>query len=324
LMPGFSLAVLLPLAACMEVRDIQIAGQFEITRKSCAAAFDQGFDAGAIASLFRVKSQQPLPQNVEFSISDWFRNYSAVSLFHGYILRVDESRRVLFENDEYLSSLIRKILAPGIYLLDAETPEEIQEIFSRADIDFHPSVSFPISKHESVDLPSLHLSRLIKTSPENFPGEAAGGLVPSKVSDEFERHQSSLVMALDALALSPEFDEALRSRIERKIVLSSSQLDPDSVRIEKIEARGMDFLGKVRIAEYALASGSLLEIVLDEKEGSRQILGRPVSTEKRTGDVLLKIIIEPDLKVEQISLGKAVLVRRIRGSIFSELPQNRI
>ena len=72
-----------------------------------------------------------------------------------------------------------------------------------------------------------------------------------------------------------------------------------------------------------LASGSLLEIVLDEKDGSRQILGRPVSTEKRTGDVLLKIAIEPDQKVELISLGKAVLVRRIRGSIFSELPQSR-
>jgi len=323
LMPGFSLADLLPLVACMEVRDIQIAGQFEITRKSCAAAFDQGFDAPAIVSLFRIKSQQPLPQNVEFSISDWFRNYSAVSLFHGYILRVDESRRVLFENDEFLSSLIRKILAPGIYLLDAETSEEIQAIFSRADIDFHPSVSCPVPKHESVDLPALQLSRSAKVPPASNPDIAKSNLGKAKNIEEFNRLRSGLVSTLDALALSPEFDEALRSRIERRIVLSPSQLDPDSVRIEKIEARGMDFLGKVRIAEYALASGSLLEIVLDEKEGSRQILGRPVSTEKRTGDVLLKIVIEPDLRVEQISLGKAVLVRRIRGSIFSELPQGR-
>ena len=322
-MPGFSLADLLPLAACMEVRDIQIAGQFEITRKSCAAAFDQGFDSAAIVSLFRVKSQQTLPQNVEFSISDWFRSYSAVSLFHGYILRVDESRRVLFENDEFLSSLIRKILAPGIYLLDAETPEEIQEIFSRADIDFHPSVSSPVPKHEPVDLPPLLISRAIKASPPPVVADTGIGPAFGKVAEDFACHQSGLLEVLDTLALSPEFDEALRSRIERKIVLSSSQLDPDSVRIEKIEARGMDFLGKVRIAEYALVSGSLLEIVLDEKEGSRQILGRPISTEKRTGDVLLKIAIEPDQKIELISLGKAVLVRRIRGSIFSELPQGR-
>jgi len=138
-----------------------------------------------------------------------------------------------------------------------------------------------------------------------------------------EELQARLLGDLEGLGLVPEFADALRSRIERRIVLNASQLDPDSVRIEKIEARGMDFLGKVRIAEYAIASGSLLEIAYDEKEGNRVLLGRPVSTEKRTGDVILKLVTEQDHQLEILSLGKAVLVRRIRGSIFSELPAGR-
>ncbi len=310
LMPGFSLSDLLPLAVSMEVRDIQITGQFEITRKSCAAAFDQGATAESIAAVFRDHSVQTVPQNVIFSIQDWFRNYSSVSLYHGYILRVDESRRVLFENNEHLSSLIRKILAPGLYLLDVETPEGIQEIFNRADIDFLPSISSPPPKRETVALPPLALS---VPAPLSFahqaPGIDEGGMIA---------HQTALLGALDSMKLDGDLHEALKSRIERKIVMAASQLDPDSVRIEKVEARGMDFLGKVRIAEYALVSGAMLELVFDEKEGNRVLLGRPLSTEKHPGMVTLKILTEPDQVIEQVSLGKASLVRRIRGSIFSE------
>jgi hypothetical protein len=323
-MPGLDLEALLPLALCMEVRDVQIAGQFALTRKSCAAAFDQGQTGEIIVSLLRSRSSAPLPQNVEFSVNDWFRSYSSVSLYHGFILRVDESRRVLFENDEYLSSLIRKILAPGIYLLDADSPEEIQSLFADADLDFLPSVNSPLPKRESAAFPVLRGPVALKPPSAVDPAvrDSSYGFSVHGFSARAsaERVRSDMLRALDSLAFPGEIDEALRSRIERKIALSPAQLDPDSVRVEKLEARGMDFLGKIRIAEYALATGSLLEIVLDEKDGTRSILGRPVTTEKRTGDVLLRLSLEPEGSIETVSLGKAILVRRIRGSIFSELP----
>lgn len=323
-MPGLDLEALLPLALCMEVRDVQIAGQFALTRKSCAAAFDQGQTGEIIVSLLRSRSSAPLPQNVEFSVNDWFRSYSSVSLYHGFILRVDESRRVLFENDEYLSSLIRKILAPGIYLLDADSPEEIQSLFADADLDFLPSVNSPLPKRESAAFPVLRGPVALKPPSAVDPAvrDSSYGFSVHGFSARAsaERVRSDMLRALDSLAFPGEIDEALRSRIERKIALSPAQLDPESVRVEKLEARGMDFLGKIRIAEYALATGSLLEIVLDEKDGTRSILGRPVTTEKRTGDVLLRLSLEPEGSIETVSLGKAILVRRIRGSIFSELP----
>jgi hypothetical protein len=249
------------------------------------------------------------------------------------VLRVDEGRRVLFENNEHLSALILKTLAPGIYLLDAGTPAIIQDAFAAAGLEPPPSVSNIAPNREPMQLPPLNLAP--DAGSASATGDVSGtvrapaaagssGVVKAASSaGASERLRESLYAELDALGFEPDVADALRSRIDRRIILTPSQLNPESVRVEKVEARGMDFLGKVRIAEYAITSGSLLEIAYDEKEGNRTILGRPVSTEKRTGDVYLKIVTEPDHTLETVSIGKAVLVRRIRGSIFSELPFGR-
>lgn len=323
LLPGFTLAELLPLAQCLEARSVQITGQFEISRKSCGVAFDQGVDAEGILSLFRSLSPQPLPQNVEFSVANWFRGWSSVSLYHGYVLRVDESRRALFENDERLSSLIGKTLAPGVYLLDAASAEAIQEGFAQADLDFIPSVASALPHRSSAEFPALRTAA--------NPG--AAGVSNLRTAAETDSSENSarargllreeLMASLASLSVPEDVADALRSRIDRRIAIVPGQLNPDSVRVEKVEARGMDFLGKVRIAEYALTSGGLLEIELDENGEGRRILGRPVSSEKKAGDVIVKIVTEPDRSIELVSIGKAVLVRRIRGSIFSELPLAR-
>lgn len=324
LMPGYSLAELLPLATCMEARDVQIVARFEITRRSCASAFEQGQSADAIVALLKSRSAQALPQNVLFSIDDWYRSYSSVSLYHGFVLRVDEGRRVLFENNEHLSALILKTLAPGVYLLDAGTPAIIQEAFAAAGLEPPPAVSNIAPNREPMQLPPLSLAPDAEAQGAAAGTARAAGSAGGASSEASARLRTSLYEELDTLGFEPDVADALRSRIDRRIILTPSQLNPESVRVEKVEARGMDFLGKVRIAEYAITSGSLLEIAYDEKEGNRAILGRPVSTEKRTGDVYLKIVTEPDHALETVSIGKAVLVRRIRGSIFSELPFGRM
>ncbi len=327
-MPGGSLAELLPLAACMEARDVQIVARFEITRRSCASAFELGETAESIATLLKSRSDRPIPQNVLFSIDDWYRGYASISLYHGFVLRVDESRRVLFENNAHLSSLILRALAPGVYLLDAGEPQAIQEAFAAAGLEPPPAVSNVAPKREAVRLPPLlvHANESAPSSSPERPDRASGrsdSPVGSPLPDAAEDLRVSLRKELEGLGLDPEIADALRSRIDRRIALSSEQLDPESVRIEKVEARGMDFLGKVRIAEYAITTGSLLEVSYDDRDGDKTTLGRPVSTEKRMGDVLLKIVTEPDRSIETLSLGKAALVRRIRGSIFSDLPPGR-
>ncbi len=314
--PGLALGSLLPLAAFLEVADIQTAANFTITRRSCSAAFDMGETDATVIKTLSALSRQPLPGNVAFTISDWYRNYSSVSLYHGYVLRVDEGRRAVFEQNEAVAPWIGKTLAPGVYTLAVSSDEDLAELFSRAGLDFAPSVSTPPARPRVSRLPSLALAPAVKEDGEVADGKASAddGLRERTAREALVRE---LFDAIEAMDVDPDIREALRSRVERKIVLSPEQLDPASVRIEKIEARGMDFLGKVRIAEHAMASGALLEVKLDEKDGPL-LLGRPLSTEKRAGDLIVSLVLEGSGEVVSVSLGRAMLVRRIRGSIFSE------
>lgn len=308
LMPGSSLAELLPLVSCMMVTSVQTVGNYEITRKSCAAAFDLGETDESIIALFSKHSTTPLPGNLLFSIKDWFSGYTALSLYHGYVLKVDDSRRVLFEKNEELARLVRKTLAPGVYLLDTESPEELQEAASRAGMDFLPSVARGTPRSDPVPLPPLRIA--------DRTASAMSGSPDASSTEAGHNLRSELVAALESMNPPKDQKEALLSRIQRKIIISPAQLDPESVRPEKMEARGMDFLGKVRVAEQAVATGTLLEIHVDS--GSRILLGKPLSMDKKRGDVMLKLQSEADDTVETVSLGRAVLVKRIRGSIFSE------
>ncbi len=320
-MPGSSLASLLPLVRLLEVEDVQTAGQFLITRRSVSVAFDQGLSAADAIALLEGGNPHGLPGNVRFSVEDWYRAWSSVSLYHGFVLRVDESRRVALENNPAIAALIRKRLAPDIWLLDAESAEEVQDAFSRAGLDPAPSLSVPVSAHAVA--PFLPVSAPL-AAPAPDPDKKADPLgSEDRRAAAREGHRAAMVAALDALGLEDAAREALLSRIDRRVVLYPEQLDPASVRVEKVEARGMDFLGKVRIAEYAAASGALLEIALDEPQGQRLILGRPLAIEKRQGDVSVRIALEPDRSVETVSVSRALSVRRIRGSIFSELTQDR-
>ena len=50
--------------------------------------------------------------------------------------------------------------------------------------------------------------------------------------------------ALEKLSLTRGEREELSARIERRMILSESQLATASVRFEKLEARGLDYVGK--------------------------------------------------------------------------------
>jgi len=195
-----------------------------------------------------------------------------------------------------------------------DSPEDLQDAATRAGLDFIPSVAMGTPRTDPAPLPSL---RVHESSVQSVPKHTR----PEGTNGDDTELRSVLIHELEKMKPGKEQKEALLSRIHRKIIVSPEQLDPDSVRPEKLEARGVDFLGKVRIAEQAAASGSLLEIHTDS--GKRNLLGRPLSMEKKRGDVLLTLEHESDGSIETVSLGRAVLVRRIRGSIFSEPSQNR-
>ncbi|MDR2618941.1 MAG: hypothetical protein LBC62_08735, partial [Treponema sp.] len=111
----------------------------------------------------------------------------------------------------------------------------------------------------------------------------------------------------------------LLSRIERRLVVSESQLQDVSIRYEKLEARSLDYAGKTAIAKQAIAQGALLEAVWPSGGNQETVLGTPETLEKKGGETIL--VLRPRsgrAEPVRIPLGKISVLRRIKQSIFGE------
>jgi hypothetical protein len=106
-------------------------------------------------------------------------------------------------------------------------------------------------------------------------------------------------------------------------VLSDAQLEGASLRYEKLEARGLDYAGKLAIAKQAIETRSLLEVSWPGQDGeTNRTAGIAQALEKKEGDSTLVLRSgensENGSRVFRIPLGKISLLRRIKQSIFGE------
>jgi hypothetical protein len=116
-----------------------------------------------------------------------------------------------------------------------------------------------------------------------------------------------------------EKDE-LAARIDRRLVLCESQLRDASVRYEKLEARGLDYVGKMNIAKQAIAQQAPVELVWPggDKKGET-VFGIPRGMEKEDGETILLVVPAGEKENRRIPLGKISLLRRIKKSIFESI-----
>jgi hypothetical protein len=120
---------------------------------------------------------------------------------------------------------------------------------------------------------------------------------------------------LNRMDLGAEHFDELTARINRRMVLCESQLKQALVRYEKLEARGLDYAGKILIAKQAIALQSPVEIFWQGRQ--KHIFGIPKAIEKSEGENFL--VIDPansQGNALRIPLGKISLLRRIKKSIF--------
>ena len=303
---------------------------FELTRGSVIRGFDEGMGAEAIIKLLDRLSLDRIDANLKWTLNEWESRYAGISLHQGIILNLAEDRRYLAEARP-VASLIRKTLAPGVYLLSSAERSEAARALRQAGIDIvaQPSIredadwagnSFPSTKSGSPFFPFV-------PSPESAPplaGEPPAGVPPgAAIQEEFRR-------MLEKMRLSKHERDELSARIDRRLVLSDAQLEGASLRYEKLEAMGLDYAGKALIAKQALQSGFLVEVSwpgsdgetrkeiglvqsLEKKEGESTLVLRPSGTDGEVGDT---IRIPGD--TIRIPLGKISLLRRIKQSIFGE------
>ena len=296
------LKYLLPLIGCMNIIRYDTVSQFEITRQSCMRSFDKGENSENILVMLEKAAGSSVSQNLIFSLKEWFATYNSASLYHGYVLQVSEEKIVHIENNPILASHIKRTIAPGIYLFDFDNREEIMSAIEKSTLDF---IGTPKSIHSNPSyLPFQDCKNPTKLS-LNYDISA------QKESEEWKNHAQAMKDELQKLNLPVEQKDALLERINRKLILNSKQLVGETVRIEKTEASGIDFLGKVKVIEQAILASNMIEVT----SASNSYTGRPLKIEKRDGDAILSLT-RDDGKVLKLLIGQARTVRRFRQPLF--------
>jgi hypothetical protein len=320
LYPEISFADALALSAFCSVTGTT-GTSLELTRSSAVRGFNQGIDSEAMMELLKRLSLNRLGGSLEWTLKDWESRYSAVSLHQGLVLTLAGDRRYLAEA-EPVASLIRKTLAPGIYLLDAGESGEAIAALKKAGVDIiaQPSGQGERKKtakpHSGVFSAFPSLDGL--EAPFFLSGALPGGTVKKRPS---QSAQEKLLARLKDMRLSKAERDELEARIERRLVLTESQLEGASVKYEKLEARGLDYVGKTVIAKQAIASGSLLEVTWPRPGGgTNTTTGIPSALEKKEGEsvLILKPLSREEDRELRLPLGKISLLRRIKQSIFGE------
>ena len=325
LLPGLPLKALIPLMQFMDIQQYDMAARFEINKKSVMRAFDADFSQQKIMDMLAEFCPYALPQNLCISLEDWHNSYASVALYKGYILQVNKENAALIERNPAIARHITLTLAQGIYLLDVENDVQAKEVIDKSGVDFIGKIKSAVKSTESAGFPTIRSladpvtpydegekNSRTKNSPASQP-------LLSSESDR-ARHFDSMRTELDKLNLLPEQKEGLLDRIKRKIILSPDQLRADSVRLERVEASGMDFSGKVHIIESAISSNSMVELEYENPNDATGdgvvIVGNPLSVEKMDTDALIRIELIPLHEEKLFSIGKARMVKRIRGSVL--------
>ena len=327
--PGLPLFDLIELSAFMEIIKFDTAATFEISRKSVMKAFDSGYNASKIMSLLEEHSLYGVPENLKTSIDDWAKSYSSATIYKGYILKVDEENTVRVQNNPVISRYIYETLSPGIFLLNASSDEEAENIIKESGLDYIGKIHFPRKETASAVFPEFSLEKKSASALFGSPTVTPLGAVPGSLDEEVstsaspateeerKAHFDSMRSLLEKMNITSEQKEGLLLRINRKIILTPGQLNADSVKLEQIEANGMDYQGKIHVAESAITQNMMLELEYDDaKGGTVLIVGTPVSVEKSPEESFVNLIVEPEHEQKPFSLSLAKNVKRIRGNVL--------
>lgn len=316
--------------------------ELELDRETLREAFASGLRAREIVAELARLSGRPLPQSLVFSLESWEGEFLSARLYQGWVLVCDERKRAIFEGRPDLASLVVERFAPGVYLLDAGDGAALQARLSAVGIEVPP----PIRGHggargrggepprsaapEEGGAPEAGRPSRRKAAPgpEAAAGTsgAAGGEAGSPRLFDPEPRLAALRAALEerlaSAAEAPERErlKELADRLESRLLLDPAQLDRADVNAVRLEATGLDYGGKVRLAERAIASpGDRLEIRYLLPGGDPEtVVLRPVRLQKTERGLVLE---GEDLAAGspvRVPLGAASMVRRLRATPFGD------
>ena len=315
MLPFTALDRIFPVLSCMEPAAILTTGRFTVTRAACLRCFEWGNTDKTLIALLEDASGGTLPQNIKVSISEWYLQCTAVGLYHGFVITVAEDKRKLFKQNAGLQNIIHKELADGVYLIKQINLDSIRTMIKSAglDVTFYSTGNTgrnsasgfaPIEQRQPVF--AGFYAKTKKRQTFHFEQEECG-------TDHIRKLQD----IVDTMPIDQYNKQALKDKIAKKLIITEDQLNGMPADSEVREASGLDFLGKIHLAETAIADNSRLEISIDGAEGRRTIMGKPITIEKTEDDAIL-LMQETDTQYEEkVSIAGIIKMRAFRESFFS-------
>ena len=298
---------------------------FELTKERFAAALQTGQPVDDVIAELTALTADRLPSNITSSLRGWAAEFESVQLLEGVVLTVEEARRFSVEHSQTIQALMRKELAPGVYLFAKQDIPELREALQDAGVELVPEIMSPSAppRAASAIVPApvnpergIVFARIFSTAtedeaaPDDRPAED-----PSWVAELYDKVKT----------IGSDQQEAMRARIANRLVVTPDQIADGTMKIEKTEARGLDYVGKVRIIEQAVRTGtSLLEVIERDDDGSpiKRLL-EPIELEKGGNDLLLVAEQLPDREPVRVRVRKLGLVRRLRSGLVRRRPIRR-
>ena len=315
-LPDSNLKNLLPAAECMEPVLIQTTGKFEITKKACSKIFQSELTSENVYKVLSDAAGHEIPQNIRVSINEWYKNFTSLELYSGFVVSVNKEKEKFFELDTPLKKLVRKKIAEGVYLLNVQDLKDFEQAVYKSGLEF----IFYKNKH--LQSPSVRNFQSLNLFSQKEKKDYTKKLDWVKQQKERENKYSKTLSQLSAilkdLHLTKEDAKAVSSRINRKAIITEEQLKDGVFKFTKKEASGLDFLGKQKIAEQAILGKHLLEIELHTEKGKEKISGVPEEILKQEKDAVLILACGNLNDKLKISIAHISKIKLIQNSIFSE------
>jgi hypothetical protein len=311
------------LAGFSDVIEAGMTVRFELSRYSVVRAFNRHITADKIIELLQRLSNNRISENLIFSLHDWEKRHKEVTISRGLVLTLSPEQRYLAETKP-MEKLIVETLAPGIYLLPESAEEKTIQFLYRAGVTIiaqrgERGTAENSSGKESFGGPLRNFFQPLVDSKAFYQPDQ---IPPSAMPNDAENNVSSSILIegfrsiLKKMRLGEEDRNELAARIDRRLVLCESQLKDAVVRYEKLEARGLDYVGKAMITKQAIAMQTPVEIVWPGKGKQERVFGIPKALEKTDGESILVIESANGGKTIRLPLGKISLLRRKKKSIF--------
>ena len=309
--PEAPLAYSIPACRSADLERADVYLQFEIHKGSFNRILRAGWRAEEYLQLFE-NNGSDIPANLRALFGEWEQEYLRVQLFDGIVLTVAEEVRHLVEHNRDVRRWIRRTVAPGVYLLAREEYREWSRALERAGIEQLPAVTEAAPSGAEGAEPEEFTPPGLRTLLFHRESRVRGGTDPAAYEEELFR-------ALSGLATDKETEEELQARIKRRVILFPEQLDTGLItEYGKSEAKGLDFMGKVRLIEQTMQTGrEILEVIERTSFGEpHRYFISPVRLDKSGKELVLLGKTLPEKQELRLEVRKLSLVRRLKSALF--------